>query len=597
MTSYGSSMYASGSVQSLKAHHIRGILLLGGIMLCALFYHALLRPVPDPELKQEHIRYAQARVQLQRETLRRNDALKFYGLLSLLGTLNLSLLIVALGIARARIRAASIQTARIGEHSVIPVREKDLPQLFAIARNLSLAELEHAISTSHDKAYQISRQMVQDMTSYTRALAGPRAGQERQAAVLGLDRAALPIASVFSTPGCAELLRNGVLAPGKPLVIGFSQGQPQYRALHELKSVAVAGWQGSGKTRSMAYLIAAAVITHDVQVFVVDPHKEHAESLATAIRPLTRSGHVTVTNPFETPELIARLNRILDRRLAGAEPSAPGILLVIDELARLAKMEYFDDLITLLERCTEETRKANITFIGGSPKWTARHFKGRADIRGCMNSMLIHKTKPSQADLLLESAQDKKLIKQIQHPGDAILVTDYAEPVVVSMPYCSPQDMELVAEKLGKKAEEVPEVPKAPKVERNVPEVGEFPQAATLEGALRSTPHSKIEPCDIAQDKNRKSKILNLASHRQRQQTVTTPADLTVEIIREQILYRKQHEKGLTQADIAHWADIDPSTLSRILNQRVPLTKEHQQKLFTALFTSITDEIRNSVNA
>ncbi len=40
---------------------------------------------------------------------------------------------------------------------------------------------------------------------------------------------------------------------------------------------------------------------------------------------------------------------------------------MIDELARLAKMECFEELLNLLERCTEETRKANITFFGSSP--------------------------------------------------------------------------------------------------------------------------------------------------------------------------------------------------------------------------------------
>ncbi len=130
----------------------------------------------------------------------------------------------------------------------------------------------------------------------------------------------------------------------------------------------------------------------------------------------------------------------------GKEPSTPGILLVIDELARLAKIECFDELVIFLERCTEETRKANMTFIGGSHKWAARHFKGRADIRGCMNSMLINKTKPSQADLLLEDSHDKNLVKQIQHPGEAILVTDFDTPILVSMPLCTRDDMNTVVD-------------------------------------------------------------------------------------------------------------------------------------------------------
>ena len=139
------------------------------------------------------------------------------------------------------------------------------------------------------------------------------------------------------------------------------------------------------------------------------------------------------------------LNQILDRRLNGQEACTPEILLVIDELARLTRMECFDVLINFLERCTEETRKANMTFIGGSHSWTARHFNGRADIRRCINSLLIHKTKPSQAELLLEDTHDKQLVKQLQHPGDAILATDYGMPTVITLPLCTLADMHTVA--------------------------------------------------------------------------------------------------------------------------------------------------------
>jgi hypothetical protein len=187
-------------------------------------------------------------------------------------------------------------------------------------------------------------------------------------------------------------------------------------------------------------------LAYGVHAYVIDPHKHHDESLYALVQPLEKTGQLTVINPFDTPRLLTRLNTILDQRLSGQAVNTPGILLVVDELARLAKMEFFTLLVAFLERCTEETRKANITFLGSSPKWTARHFQGRADIRGCMNSMLIHKTKPSQANLLLEDTQDKQLVKQIQHPGEAILATDYADPKLISVPFCTRADMETVAE-------------------------------------------------------------------------------------------------------------------------------------------------------
>jgi hypothetical protein len=266
--------------------------------------------------------------------------------------------------------------------------------------------------------------------------------------------------------------------------------------------------------------------------------------------------------------LIQQLHQTLDRRLNGQEPSEPGILLVIDELARLARMDYFDELVTLLERCTQETRKANITFIGGSHKWTARHFKGRADIRGCMNSMLIHKTKPSQADLLLEDAQDKKLVKHLQQPGDAILVTDYAPPVVVTMPFCSRPDMEIVAEmvagvKMGG--------PSAPATILNWSQQDRPTSQPQQRRTRRSQPKIQEEDHDV----------IPLAQHRKK---LTDPTQLTVELIKEQIRLRKQQNSKFTQTELARQVGMSPSVLSNILNGRRKLKGYERHKLHEILF-------------
>ncbi len=554
----------------MRTRQLRGILLLFGIIVSAMIYKGVLpqsSPV-EPELRQAQILYeqnkllyAQDKIQLQRKALPRNDRLKFYGAISLLAVVNLALLIIAGGIARANVKRADICTVQIGQHSRIPVRYKDLPRVYQIALNLSLAEIEASRSRSHDQAYQMSRQMIQDMTHYTRARAGEKGWHPFHAA-LGLEQTALPIPPVVSAPSVAELLRNGALAPGKPLVIGYTRdsqdthGQPQYRELQDLKSVAVAGWQGSGKTRSMAYFIASSVLAYGVRVYVVDPHQQHEESLGALIRPLTRTGRVRVMNPFDTPALIQDLNRHLDRRLAGQESNEPGILLVIDELARLATLSCFDQLLRFLERCTEETRKANITFLGASPKWTARHFKGRADIRGCMNSMLIHKCKPSQAHLLLEDAQEKNLVKHLQRPGEAILVTDYAPPAVVTIPYCCRQDMETVAQMVGERQAAEGGRPKAK---------GRKQQTRKPEAADRPRPGAHM---------------IFLGQH----QHPTNPSELTVEQIRMQIVYRKQQDNTFTQASVARQAGITPSLLSRILTGKSSLTDECKQKLYVVLF-------------
>jgi hypothetical protein len=295
-----------------------------------------------------------------------------------------------------------------------------------------------------------------------------------------------------------------------------------------------------------------------------------------------------VINPFDTPALLEELNHILDRRLSGEIPSQQAILLVIDEMARLAKMECFDTLVTFLERCTEETRKANITFIGGSHKWTARHFKGRADIRACMNSMLIHKTKPSQADLLLEDAQDKHLVKHIQHPGEAILVTDYDVPNLVSIPFCGPQDMQAVATMLnqntakatpstGSSSPEPEHVPGAAQEnqqeQKRVETTQQRPQS--FEAAKEALPHysSEVIPFDC----RRKSSLTLLQGR-------LDPKQITHEMLQEQLQLRKEEDDSLTQAEIARRVGVSQSYLSRLLHGKIPLKDTYRQKLYDILF-------------
>jgi hypothetical protein len=372
------------------------------------------------------------------------------------------------------------------------------------------------------------------------------------------------------------------------------QGQPQYRTLQDLKSLAVAGWQGSGKTLSMGYIVASSVLAYGVQTYVVDPHKHHPESLYSLIKPLEDTGQVTVINPFDTADLIAELNVILDRRLAGKEPGEPGILLVIDEMARLAKMECFDVLISFLERCTEETRKANITFIGGSNKWTARHFKGRADIRSCMNSVLIHKMKPSQADLLLEDAHDKNLVKQLQRPGDAILVTDFAMPTLISMPLCRREDMAAVTalinnpsqrnqtedEILSREVETAPEVnkPETPVSQKNTQSI--HPKRMNKsESTKEPSPEKRRTLSDVIPFEVHFNRKYNTTRQRP-----SSAADLTVKMIRQQIQHLKKQDPHLTQAEIAKKADLSPGHLSRILRGKSPLNESNKHKLYTALF-------------
>ncbi|GAK59401.1 hypothetical protein U27_06385 [Candidatus Vecturithrix granuli] len=392
--------------------------------------------------------YEIERLRLKIEMLPRYAALNFYSIIGIISVFALSLIVLAYGYAKAKIQQSSICTARIGQHSEIPVHYQDLPNFYPIAVNLSLAEIQASISNSHENAYQMSRQMIEDITSYTRAIAGKR-GLCSSAVSFSQDHPPALVTATFPTQ-VAELLKNGVIASGKSLFLGYNhQGQAQYRTLYELKTLAVAGWQGSGKTRSLAYLAASSVLAANARAYIIDPHQHQPESLSSLLQPLVNTSHVSIINPFHTPKLLKELHATLKRRMNGDEPANPGILLVIDELAGLASMEYFNLLLAFLEQCTEEASKTNMVFMGSSEKWTIRNFHGREDIRNYMRSMLIHKTKLSQTELLLEDAQDRLLIKQLHQPGEALLMTDYHAPTVVTLPMCTHEDIQSIASIVG----------------------------------------------------------------------------------------------------------------------------------------------------
>ena len=581
-------------------------------------YKVITTELVDPGLKEARIAYETEKIQLEQEQLKRYDALEaerfrvkranlrrennlsFYGAVGLLSICGLALIILAAGYSRAKVKRASVHTVRIGQHSEIPVHQKDLQNFYPIAVNLSMAEIEASVSTAHENAYRISRQMIADIADYTRAFVGKRGmlalGSGHPAELSQFDTSAITV-----TPTFAELLNNRIIAPGKPLILGYDrQGQPQTRSLHDLKSLAITGWQGSGKTLSTGYIVASSVLAYGVNAYVIDPHKHHHESLYSLIKPLESTGHVTIINPFDTPALIHELDTILNRRLAGQEPSNPGILLVIDEMARLAKMECFDVLVAFLERCTEETRKANITFIGGSHKWTARHFKGRADIRGCMNSMLIHKTKPSQADLLLEDSHDKNLVKQLHRPGDAILVTDYGAPTLISIPLCKREDMKTVANMIRNtyhaaqtkgtpitliaREEQMNLLPKNTKPHQQQHELNdqsEKPVELLSSSTTKTTTSEKRrKPSDVIPFE------FHLKKYKAARQVAFDPKQLTVEIIQKQFQKWKTQDANFTQAAVARQAGMSQSYLSKILNGQCPLSDNNKQKLYNVLFAS-----------
>lgn len=266
---------------------------------------------------------------------------------------------------------------------------------------------------------------------------------------------ALPAATqqAVNVPTFAELFSAGEIGEGQPLFMGVTRdGKPQRRTIADLKAVSVAGQQGAGKTASMAYLITSTLLMSDeAEAYVIDPHWKHPEGLGAMIQPLEQTGRLHLINPIDLAATIDALDARLDRRLAGQESSAAPVVFAADELAKLAKSPMFaEKLLPFVERFTEETRKVNFVGLFGSQKWNARHFGNKADIRATIPSLLVHKIKPSQADLLLEDKENAKLMKRVSLPGQALMATSHdADPSVITVPLITRKDVEDVARMLS----------------------------------------------------------------------------------------------------------------------------------------------------
>lgn len=387
------------------------------------------------------------RYALKERTLERNDTLIISAIGGAIASCCLSALIVAAGLHRERVRRASVYMLEIGEHTKVPIHISQIKnnQLARERMTLAAAEELRQLNAGRDKAIDALERILAANAKQPRIQLAP-ADAPMLASTITPD--------VPPVPTFSQMLQHGAFFEGADLVFGFdASGAPQPRKLEDVIALTVAGWQKSGKTRSTGYLVASVLLTAPgSEAYVIDPHAGHPDGLGALLKPLEVTGRLKIVNPAEAAGLIRALDALLDQRLAGDAPSVPIVVLVIDEMNRIGKTEFFQStLLPFLERCTEEVRKAGIMFIGAGQKWQAKFFGNRADIRQSMPSVLAHKMKPSQAELLFEDTKEKMLVKHLTRPGQALLCTSHdADPMPVQMPLMTKQDVEYISQHVVK---------------------------------------------------------------------------------------------------------------------------------------------------
>jgi hypothetical protein len=209
-------------------------------------------------------------------------------------------------------------------------------------------------------------------------------------------------------PTFATLLAQGIIGPGRPLITGYSDGQPLTAALADWRSGAVAGLPGSGKTTTQRFIAAQAAL-QGARLVVLDPHMHKgADSLAGTLAPLAAT---FLCDPAEHPrdmlQALHLVNEIMQGRLAGGPVEFPLFVFCDEFTALMARSDLAAPLATLIEAIAQEGRASLIQGVISGQIWTADRAGGSA-LRDSLASTYVHRMKPGQARVLLPAEDARR---------------------------------------------------------------------------------------------------------------------------------------------------------------------------------------------
>lgn len=363
------------------------------------------------------------------------EDLKFYGkvkqalAVSVPAVLLVSGVMVSIGVSRRK----NLVMVKIGKHSEFPVHYRQVKS-GALAQQLTALVTAEELKQSNAglvKAFELYEALADSQAKLLRATPA---------------RAALPAAApaILSEPGTlaprfADLLRSGDIAPGKPLIFGFSKGTPRVGTWQDIYSNATAGQSGTGKTITLCSLIGQSLL-QGVEFWIIDFHYPHPKSLLAKLGRLKETDFIR--HDFDIAAIYDEVEATIDARIKGKDSERGGRVLAIDELFRVNNAA--PRTAQILERIGTEGRKVDVFVLASAQSWNATKVGGTT-ARDNLTSIFAHKMKPKQANVLL---QDKDLSRTCWNlrPGQMLFCPTSAEPEILTVPFVEPRDMDTIFE-------------------------------------------------------------------------------------------------------------------------------------------------------
>lgn len=358
---------------------------------------------------------------------------------------SISGLFLAAGFGLERVRRASVYMAKIGQYTEFPVHIRQIKsgELTPQLATLTAAEQLERMNAGQEKIVQALESVIETGTAQMRVIAA----QSRAALSAGHSEPAA-LSERIAPPSFAQLIESREIAPGKPMILAYVQGEPRRGSFLDIYSSAVAGESGSGKTATLLYLIACGLLSEYIRFICIDPHYPHPKSLGAKTRPLWEQGYMALASTDE--EILQALQEVettIFERIRRIDEATHPVVLVLDEVAFLAKSATVGKAVTsTMERVSTEGRKCEVYMLASSQTWLAARTGGSSVVRDTLTSAYVHRIKPKQANLLLQDKAEAEMVRQyVKQAGDVLLCSVNDDPVVAQMPYATEEDLKLVA--------------------------------------------------------------------------------------------------------------------------------------------------------
>jgi len=391
-------------------------------------------------ITQEEIETARLTQQLKQTDLRAQiDSVPFryaffqYGSLATLAVCLGSVVAIVTCFNRAHLRRARVHTARIGTNE-IPVDQADLSKLYPVMLGLTQAQIEAASGQIQERTIELTNQQ---LTNF--ALLGKSFLSKRGLPEIAEAQEPLALSEGASMPSFQDILAE--LHEGDPMFLGFDYetGEPIKGSFNELYSSFLAGKSGSGKSSWLRGLILQSLKCYPgVNYFVLDPHAGHGESVS---KDLPKTDNFTYLDTGDPRKGFYDFNRILQARLDHPNGDRPAVF-VVDELSFCSRQKYAPTLSTLLERISNEGRKAKCYALLSSQDC---RIKRTGDFRDMLSSSYCFALKPAQSRLLLQDRDEQAKVKMLHEQkikGVALFSPSENESRLVKVPFCQTSDVQ-----------------------------------------------------------------------------------------------------------------------------------------------------------